>query len=234
MKIRIAAALLLALGAVGTFLTADVASSHWSQWWPWASRTTAEGGSAPPTYPTPEHGSSQDLAKTVPSSARPNGKATTSSTARPRATKTSKPTTSSPNAKSLRVYVSAYGYWDNNPPGSGEISNPIMHSSAGGTGTYDDPVTAAVPYHCAGGCLEWPAGTRFYLASLKRYAIVEDTCGDRGPNTCDDTNGSQLVVWVGRSSTARAASACEDNLTGTATAIENPASDLAVTPGDIC
>jgi hypothetical protein len=135
------------------------------------------------------------------------------------------------------VLLTGYGWWDNTPAGSSEISNPVLHQSAGGTGTYADPITVAVPYHCSGGsgCLQWPAGTRFYLPSLQRYLIVEDTCGDGGPDSCPDSTGNHLDVWVGGRSLSHAASdACEERITGTTTAVLNPAAGLAVTPGDIC
>jgi hypothetical protein len=141
----------------------------------------------------------------------------------------------SSSGQTLDVYLTGYGWWDNTPPGSAEISNPVLHSEAGGTGTYADPITVAVPYHCDNDCLQWPAGTKFYLPSLQRYLIVEDTCGDDGPDSCGDSNGNHLDVWVGGSGGSESASdACEDAITGDTTAIENPASDLAVTPGDIC
>jgi hypothetical protein len=213
-RTRVVAGLLLVLVAAGVFAVADVASSHWSQGQPAAS---------PPTG-TP----SSSLAASV------SGSATFEPpTPQP---PTSEPSTSELPASARRrtVYVAGYGWWDNTPPGSSEISDPVLHKRAGGTGTYADPITAAVPYHCAKGCLQWPAGTRFYLPSLHRYAIVEDTCGDDGPDSCDGSNGNELILWVGRGSTAATAGACEDRITGRTTAVEDPAADLAVTPGDIC
>jgi hypothetical protein len=144
----------------------------------------------------------------------------------------------------IGVYLTGYGWWDNSPPGSSAISNPVIHRTAGGAGTYVDPVTAAVPYHCATedgpGCLHWPAGTRFYLPSLQRYLIVEDVCGDDGPDSCggDDgaeNNGDHLDAWVGGQVLSRSASdACENRITGTTQAILDPPDGMAVTPGDIC
>src|SRR4051794_23853261 len=41
--------------------------------------------------------------------------------------------------------VTLFGWPDNDPPGDG-IAYPQIHDRAGGTGTYDDPVTFAAPY----------------------------------------------------------------------------------------
>ncbi len=172
------------------------------------------------------------------------GHRTTTTTRRP--SRTTAPATTSSSAPAtgsgttLSVLLTGYGWWDNTPPGSAEISNPVLHSSAGGTGTYADPITVAVPYHCqgsdgSGSCLQWAAGTRFYVPSLQRYLIVEDTCGDGGPDTCPDSTGNHLDVWVGgKSLTHSASDTCEENITGTTTAILKPASGLPVVSGDIC
>ncbi len=213
---HVAAAVLLVLGAVASFTTAATATEHGPQWWPWAPRATGSDDQAP--------------SRTV-TAASPDPDATPSAlgTAQP----TSTATVPSAPGRRLRVYLTGSGWWDNTPPGSSSISNPVLHRTAGGTGTYADPITAAVPYRCADGCLQWPAGTRFYLPSLRRYAIVEDTCGD-APNSCDGSDDNQLVVWVGTDTSAKASRACEDRMTGTKTVIENPSPALAVTPGDIC
>jgi hypothetical protein len=78
------------------------------------------------------------------------------------------------------AYTTGYTWFDNTPPGSTVISHPVVHSRAGGTGTYDDPITLAVGHSLATGqdVLDYPAGTRFYVPHVRRYFIVEDTCGD--------------------------------------------------------
>jgi hypothetical protein len=160
------------------------------------------------------------------------GPAPSSSTARPT-------TTSKASGTTIDVLLTGYGWWDNTPAGSSEISDPVLHQNAGGTGTYADPITAAVPYHCGGadgaGCLHWPAGTRFYLPDLQRYVMVEDTCGDGGPDTCPDSTGDHLDVWVGGRALSHSASdACEERITGPTKAVLDPPADLPVTEGDIC
>jgi hypothetical protein len=78
------------------------------------------------------------------------------------------------------VYTTGYTWFDNTPAGSGRISHPMVHSRAGGTGTFDDPVTMAVGHSLASGhdVLDFSAGTRFYLPHVRRYFVVEDSCGD--------------------------------------------------------
>src|SRR6478735_2193221 len=80
------------------------------------------------------------------------------------------------------TYITAYTWYDNTPEGSPDISHPVLHRKAGGTGSYADPVTIAVGHSLATGrdVLDFPAGTRIYLPHVRRYFIVEDTCGD-GP-----------------------------------------------------
>jgi 3D (Asp-Asp-Asp) domain-containing protein len=79
-----------------------------------------------------------------------------------------------------RVYTTGYTWFDNTPPGSALISHPRVHRRAGGTGTYDDPITLAVGHSLASGTdvLDLPAGTRVYVPHVRRYFVVEDTCGD--------------------------------------------------------
>ena len=50
----------------------------------------------------------------------------------------------------LVAYTTGYDYPDNTPAGNA-ISNPIIHSGAGGTGTYADPITAAVGHSITNG-----------------------------------------------------------------------------------
>lgn len=67
--------------------------------------------------------------------------------------------------------VTFYGWPDNSPPG-GAISMPVIHKTAGGTGTYGDPITFAADPKA------FPKGTKIYLPSLKKYFISEDNCVD--------------------------------------------------------
>ncbi|HKS01542.1 MAG TPA: hypothetical protein VJS86_07680 [Arthrobacter sp.] len=141
------------------------------------------------------------------------------------------------------AYMTAYTWFDNTPPGSLDISNPVLHTKAGGTGTYEDPVTIAVGHSLESGkdVLDIPAGTRIYVPNVRRYFIVEDTCGDgptpqNGPchSTAKAQEGASIWVdlWIGgeggtKSSTRR----CARKVTTVGTAVFNPRADYAVASG---
>lgn len=148
------------------------------------------------------------------------------------------------------AYTTGYGYWDNTPAGSSTISNPVIHQQAGGTGTWSDPVTVAVGHSLATGSdvLDYPAGTKFYVPSVQKYFITEDTCGDgatpqnipchnltnpSNPAPAGDT--TWIDLWVGGASGSQSVSnACENTLTDTHTIIVNPSvTNYKVITGDI-
>jgi len=142
----------------------------------------------------------------------------------------------------ITAYVTGYTYFDNTPPGSAAISNPVLHSQAGGTGTYEDPITVAVGHSRASGrdVLDYPAGTRFYMHYLKRYFIVEDTCGDgsfpeTGPCHVHPSNVSAwLDIWVdGQGGSESSATSCAERITGNQPVIINPGPGLTVTAGPV-
>lgn len=144
----------------------------------------------------------------------------------------------------LTAYVTGYGFPDNTPP-SAEISNPVIHSLAGGTGTYGDPITIAVGHSISGGkdTLDYAAGTRFYIPALRRYFIVEDTCGDgSSPQNGPCHTGYQGHVWIDAwvggtqkrgTSEASAVLNCEDTITDLHLVIVNPAANYAVVSGSV-
>lgn len=153
-----------------------------------------------------------------------------------------------PASSSERVvttaYTTAYTWHDNTPAGSAIISHPILHKTAGGTGTYADPITIAVGHSKATGqsVLDFPAGTRIYLPNVRRYFIVEDTCGDgndpqNGPcHQGVNANGTNSTIWIdmwigGESMSASGADNCAAKVTDVHTAVFDPASNYAVAPG---
>ena len=147
----------------------------------------------------------------------------------------------SDSRQSFTAYITGYSYWDNTPPGSAAIARPVIHRRAGGKGTYNDPVTIAVGYRLVGGKarLDYPAGTRFYLPHLQRYAIVEDICGN-GPNPhltgCARGNGGRpwLDIYVdGSRAGAAAANNCMNRRTGFHESIVNPQKGDPVSSGQI-
>ncbi len=145
------------------------------------------------------------------------------------------------NEITLQAYTTGYGWPDNTPKGSATISNPVIHSLAGGSGTYADPITLAVGHTISGGkdTLDYPAGTKFYIPNLKKYFIVEDTCGDgNSPQSGPCHTGYQGHVWLdlwvgGNSSNQSQTLSCEDAITDIHTVIENPASTYPVVSGDV-
>lgn len=129
----------------------------------------------------------------------------------------------------LHIWLTGYSWQDNTPPGSSTVSHPVLHQRAGGTGTYQDPITVASPGpkdH-----MVFPPGTRFYLPTVQRYVIVEDSGASAAPAGTD----GHLDVWVdGEGGSKSASDACMNKITSrTAPAIENPPPGLPVLPGPI-
>lgn len=121
----------------------------------------------------------------------------------------------------ITAYFTGYSYGDNDPPGSAEIAYPTVHEEAAGTGTFDDPITAAV-----GKGAPWAPGTVLYAPFLRRYLIVEDQCA-----SC---RGAWVDVWVdGRAMSTSAADECMDAITGDHRIVVDPPAGLPVDPGPI-
>jgi hypothetical protein len=143
----------------------------------------------------------------------------------------------------MRAYITGYSYFDNTPPASARISNPVVHTMAGGDGTYEDPVTVAVGHVIEGDqdTLDWPAGGRFYVANLRKYLVVEDTCGD-GDSPQDgpchagrpDDADTWLDVWIGgEGGTEQGSKNCMNSISGVWDVVVDPQPDLVVNRGAI-
>jgi 3D (Asp-Asp-Asp) domain-containing protein len=130
----------------------------------------------------------------------------------------------------MSVYVTFYGWADNSPPG-GAIAYPksdgypTLHETAGGTGTYADPITFATDK------AEFPVGTILYVPFIEKYVIMEDDCVE-----CDsDWTSSHkwhVDLWMNSDATETASSlvSCEDRWTRDSTAVEvSPPPDRVVT-----
>jgi hypothetical protein len=129
------------------------------------------------------------------------------------------------SAQTEQAEITGYSFQDNTPEGSATISMPVLHRVAGGTGTFADPITTAVP----GGAddPETPKGTKLYVAKLRRYFIVEDSGATA-------EGGKHFDLYVDGQGFSRADSeACMDSYTGTATIILNPPPREPVTPGPL-
>ena len=151
--------------------------------------------------------------------------------------------TSSPRngETSFNIYLTGYSYWDNTPPGSAEISKPVIHRKAGGKGTYSDPITIAVGHTIIGNrqTLDYKAGTRFYIPNLRKYVIVEDVCGDgHRPQDGPCHTGRNGLPWLdiyvdGSRSRSGDATQCARRITSVQKIIINPARDYPVVSGPL-
>jgi hypothetical protein len=144
------------------------------------------------------------------------------------------------SATTEQTFLTFYGWWDNTPPG-GDISYPQIHQTAGGTGTYADPITFATDSS------EQPPGTIVYVPRVGKYFIMEDGCDEcssdwngHGPN--GGPNLRHLDLWLGgKGGNAFDAIECEDALTNYNSdntpsmepVIVNPPSNETVTPSPI-
>jgi hypothetical protein len=138
------------------------------------------------------------------------------------------------------AYLTGYGHHDNTPAGS-HISDARMHATAGGRGSYRDPITLAVGHSIIDGrdILDIAAGTRFYVPNLRKYFIVEDTCGDgdspqNGPCHTGFEGRVWLDLWVGGgTATPDELASCEAAITGKRLVIQDPDANYAVAEGAI-
>lgn len=126
-----------------------------------------------------------------------------------------------PTSSNTSGQITFYGAADNDPPGSREIAYPnVLHGSAGGAGTFDDPTTFAAQQG------QFPLGTKIYVPDVKHYFILEDSCAD--------CVGSHIDLWTG-AATDRGIIRCENSLTrgGSRPYQVNPPAGLPVSPGDL-
>ena len=146
-----------------------------------------------------------------------------------------------PKERRMTVFLTGYSYWDNTPPGSAIIGRPVIHETAGGTGTFQDPVTLAVGWriHFDRHFEDIAPGTRFYIPKLRKYAIVEDLCGDGakpqdGPCHTGWEGHTWLDIYVdGSTADAETANHCMERLTGIQEVLINPRKGYRVAPGRI-
>jgi hypothetical protein len=154
------------------------------------------------------------------------------------------------------VYTTAYTYFDNTPAGSADIAFPhseypaTIHEKAGGIGTYNDPLTLAVGHVISGGrdTPDFAPGTRFYLPDVRKYAIVEDTCGDGGSpqsvachNLSTAATGASLWLdlWIGgsasdsKSTVQKCAGTVTDSTGALHTVVKDPSANYAVSVGPV-
>jgi len=129
------------------------------------------------------------------------------------------------------LHTTGYSFQDNQGGNNATISCGVIHKTAGGTGTYTDPITVAVPGH-AGQGTQIPCGTEIYMPDYQRYFIVEDT------GATDYTDAKHIDIYVGgEGSSADASQKCMDPVTTSdgspRKATINPQPGLPVEPGPI-
>lgn len=88
-----------------------------------------------------------------------------------------------------KFYITYYGWPDNDPPGRNTAYpktrfKKSKHESAGGTGTFKDPITFASYKDTI------PIGTIYYVPYIKKYIIMEDQCA-----SCDQS-GNHIDIWM--------------------------------------
>jgi hypothetical protein len=112
----------------------------------------------------------------------------------------------------VTAYGTLYGAYDNTPPGTTQIAfpkrdgYPTIHNSAGGSGTFADPLTMATDQR------ELRIGTKVYDSHLQRYFVMEDSCTECTADF-DCGAGNRFDMYVGNLSKSQAVIACEDSLT---------------------
>ncbi len=89
-------------------------------------------------------------------------------------------------------------------------------TGAGGTGTYQDPITFATAP------TEWPPGTRLYVPYIQRYVIMEDLCA----SCVSDWSAKKYHIDIWVNSNGQCSSQvidCENTLTQSSADVEvNP------------
>src|SRR6476660_3822163 len=115
-------------------------------------------------------------------------------------------------ATTQQTFLTFYGWYDNTPPG-GDIAYPQIHSTAGGKGTYADPITFATS------SAELAPGKKVSVPRVKKFFIMEDSCQEceadwstQGPNGGPGLR--HIDLWLGgQGGSAFNAIDCEDALT---------------------
>jgi 3D (Asp-Asp-Asp) domain-containing protein len=122
-----------------------------------------------------------------------------------------------------QTHITFYAAYDNDPPGSDQIAYPNeRHQTAGGVGTFEDPITLAADPR------EVPPGTVIYYPELRKYFVMEDDCAE----CIDDWESSRrprVDLWAS-STTDKKILDCEKQLTpqGLVTVEINPKPDHIV------
>jgi len=124
----------------------------------------------------------------------------------------------SPDGSVETAFLTGYSLEDNSPPGTRSTSSG---RAAGGTGTYEDPITLAVGYASGD---EFPRGTVFYVPLVRAYFVVEDRCGGCSDPTAE--SDYTIDLWVGSDPDG----GCMYDITGSHTVVRDAGPGWAVEP----
>jgi hypothetical protein len=125
--------------------------------------------------------------------------------------------------QTFTAFITGYSSATNEPPNSTIIWLDGKGGNAGGTGTYDDPITVAVAKD------RFKRGTVFYLPHVKRYFKAEDLCP---PCKRGHKGLPWLDVYVGDAGGPDVLK-CKGKLTGVREVIQNPRDTHEVQSGPI-
>lgn len=137
------------------------------------------------------------------------------------------------------AYTTGYAALDNTPRGSTQIDLGGHSGNAGGTGSYDNPITLAVGHSIVNGkdIGDYPYGTKWYVPNLRKYFTAADSCGDGNtPQNGPCHTGYQGHVWLDLyvgNSLQNGVLSCEDSITDLHLVIQNPASNYTVVSGAV-
>ncbi len=141
--------------------------------------------------------------------------------------------TAKPIVNTSSVYITYYGFNDNDPPGraiaypKSEYGNAI-HNEASGVGTYENPLTFASDPDL------YPVGTRLYVPYIKKYVVMEDLCATCSKNY--KSGRKHIDIWAGGDgSNPDALYECENRWTRESETIEvNPPAGREVSLTPLC
>lgn len=129
--------------------------------------------------------------------------------------------------KIVVVAITLFGWADNDPP-SADIAYPVIHSTAGGAGTFQNPITfAAEPF-------QFKPGTKIYVPRLHKYFIMEDWCESAHRKYMKKKGLPLIDLWIGGTAKSNKAELleAENDLSQTPDVIYvNPPDNLEVDNG---
>lgn len=137
------------------------------------------------------------------------------------------------------AYTTGYASLDNTPPGTTTIALGGRTGHAGGSGTFEDPITLAIGHSIIDGrdIGDFAYGTKWYIPNLRKYFVAKDSCGDgSSPQNGPCHTGYQGHVWLDvfvGASLRDAIRKCQESITDLHVVIQNPAPTYAVVPGAI-